>query len=376
MEKETRPPIESLACPYEDCQDYGRTASGNLKVRKVYGRDEIRYLRCISCGREFSERKNTPLWNSKVPEDKAVSVAEHLADGCCSKATARLVKVCPETVRRLRRELGKHAQNFHETRIKEVQVEVLQMDERYGYVGSKGQSLWEGTAIDPKSKLVLALALGKRDEVLVRELMESTRAKLTDPRNLVLMTDGFESYKTLFPEVFGVSYRPARKGDRGRFPGLRYRIPRGLAHVQVVKRRQGSPFVEVELRLAHGSWKRVKEVLEHLGHNTPNVSAVERQNGSARRMNAYLVRKSLAFSRCDESRRSLGWWGTTVQNWCRVQRGLRLPLPEPQGKKLFAQRTPAMTAGLTNRVWSIPELLCSPTYPRQVRPLRACFENP
>ena len=113
MRKETRPPIESLACPYEDCQQYRKSGLENLKVRKVYGRDKIRYLRCTSCSREFSERKRTTLWNSKVPEAKAVAVAEHLADGCSGKATARLVKVYPETVRRLRRELGQHAQNFH-----------------------------------------------------------------------------------------------------------------------------------------------------------------------------------------------------------------------------------------------------------------------
>ena len=82
--------------------------------------------------------------------------------------------------------------------------------------------------------------------------------------------------------------------------------------MQVVKKRQGSPFVGVEVRLAHGSWKRVGKALVYLGHNKPNVSAVERQNGSARRMNALLVRKSLAFARREESRRSLGWWGTTV----------------------------------------------------------------
>ncbi len=195
--------------------------------------------------------------------------------------------------------------------------------------------------------------------------MESSRAKLSNPHDLVLMSDGFESYKTLFPEVFGVPYRPARKGDRGRSPKLRYRIPRGLAHAQVVKKRQGGRVVEVELRLAHGSWKRVDKALVYLGHNQPNVSAVERQNGTARRMNALLVRKSLAFARCEESRKSLGWWTTTVQNWCRVQRGLRVPLPEPQGRKLYQQRTPAMAATLTDLVWSIPELLRYPIYPRR-----------
>ena len=49
--------------------------------------------------------------------------------------------------------------------------------------------------------------------------------------------------------------------------------------------------------MAHGSWKRVQGELERLGHKEPNLSAIERQNGTSRRMNAYLVRRSLAFGR-------------------------------------------------------------------------------
>lgn len=365
METNTRPPIESLACPYDDCQAYGKKDAGNLVVRKVYGRDRLRYLRCRTCGREFSERKNTPLWNSKVAECKAISVAEHLAEGNSAKATARLVGVCTEVVSRLRHKLGQHSQSFHDAHVKDVRAEALEMDERYGYVGSKGQSMWEATAIDPKTKLVLALVLGERNEMLVRELMESTHSKLAEPHDLVLMTDGFESYRTLFPQVFGVPYRPARQGERGRFPALRYRIPRSLAHVQIVKRRQGKRVVEVVLRLAHGSWKRVAAALATLGHQKPNVSAVERQNGTARRMNAYLVRRSLAFARKEVSRRALGWWGVVVYNWCRTQRTLRLPLAEPEGRKLYQPRTPAMAASLANHVWSIAEVLRTPVYPER-----------
>jgi IS1 family transposase/transposase-like protein len=365
MEKNTRPPIESLACPYEDCQSYGKAALGNLRVRKLYGKDCLRYLRCTSCSREFSERKNTPLWNSKVPEAKAISVAEHLADGCSTKATARLVGVGKEVVQRLRSKLGEHGQGFHEERVREVEASCVEMDERYGYVASKEQPLWEAIAIDPKSKLVLALVLGQRNEALAGELMEDTCKRLAHPHDFVLMTDGLKSYKSLFPQVFGIPYRPPRKGSKGRLPKLRYRIPRTLAHVQVVKERQGSRVISVETRLAHGSWKRVQQELDQLGYTTPNLSAVERQNGTSRRMNAYLVRKSLAFARQEPSRTALGWWGTTVQNWCRVQRGLRVLLPQPQGRKQYQQRTPAMAAGLTHRIWTVADVLRCPIYPRR-----------
>jgi len=42
--KSTRPPIESLACVESECDLYGQAGQGNLTVRKVYGKDEIRYL--------------------------------------------------------------------------------------------------------------------------------------------------------------------------------------------------------------------------------------------------------------------------------------------------------------------------------------------
>ncbi len=66
-------------------------------------------------------------------------------------------------------------------------------------------------------------------------------------------------------------------------------------------------------RVAHGSsWKGVERELEKLDYEAPNLSAIERQNGTSRRMNAYLVGKSLAFPRKEESREALGWWSVIV----------------------------------------------------------------
>jgi hypothetical protein len=78
---QTRPQLETLACVNARCESYGQAGRNNLTIRKLYGKDHIRYLRCRECGAEFSERKNTALWNTKVAEEKAVSVAEHLAVG-------------------------------------------------------------------------------------------------------------------------------------------------------------------------------------------------------------------------------------------------------------------------------------------------------
>ena len=91
-------------------------------MRKVYGKDPICYLRCRACSREFSERKNTALFNSKIEESKAIWVAEHLAEGVSTNATSRLVGVSAEAIRRLRRNLGNHSRKFHDERVRGIET--------------------------------------------------------------------------------------------------------------------------------------------------------------------------------------------------------------------------------------------------------------
>lgn len=329
----TRSPLDSLACVNPRCELYGQAGQHNLTVRKVYGADQIRYLRCRVCRCEFSERKQTALWNTKIREAQAVAVAEHLAEGCSMKGTARLVNVDPSTVRRLNQRLGEHGQVFHERQVNDIHLEALEADERYGYATDKGQPLWEAELVDSVSKFVLAHVQGRRNEQLIRHLLQDGASRLRDRHNLLLLTDGEASYASLFPEIFGQPYRPSRRGTRGRRPKVRFRIPRTLAHVQVVKHRAGKRVTHVEIRYTHGSIKRVNQALAQLGYRVPNTSAIERRNGTARRMSAYQVRKSLAFARRADTKIALGWWGVTIYNWGRPHRMLRQPLPEPLGKK-------------------------------------------
>jgi transposase-like protein len=77
---------------------YGCARLDNLAIRKVYGRDGIRLLRCRSCQEEFSERRNTALFNTKVSEAKAEEVIDHLDEGCSVRSTSRLTKVAKATV--------------------------------------------------------------------------------------------------------------------------------------------------------------------------------------------------------------------------------------------------------------------------------------
>src|SRR3954447_26164874 len=80
-----------LACPNPDCSDYGRRGAANLRLHGWSGK--TKRIRCLHCGRDFSERANTPLFGLTSSEDTLAAIAEHLADGCGVRATARLCKV-------------------------------------------------------------------------------------------------------------------------------------------------------------------------------------------------------------------------------------------------------------------------------------------
>lgn len=99
-----------------------------------------------------------------------------------------------------------------------------------------------------------------------------------------------------------------------------------------------------------------------MGYNIPNTSTVERFNGTARRMNAHQVRRSLAFAHRTRTRKAIAGWSATVYNWVREHRSLRQPLAVPEGRKRYQQRTPAMAIGLTERIWTEADILRTPVY--------------
>lgn len=131
-----------LACPNPDCPAYGQRDAGNLRPHGWSGRGHrIRCLRCTSCGRNFSQRTNTPLFGLRTAEDTLVAIARHLAEGTACRATARLCGVSLNTVLRFTARFGKHAERFHNTLVRGVQPTQVQPDEAWAFVGKKRQEL-------------------------------------------------------------------------------------------------------------------------------------------------------------------------------------------------------------------------------------------
>jgi transposase-like protein len=106
--------LSRFCCVSPGCPDYGKRGAGNLTVPMRYGPKQRRLLRCRTCKARFSERKGTPLFDSRLPDEQALAVLRHLADGCGVRQTGRLVGVDKDTVVRYGLRAGGHAGKAHD----------------------------------------------------------------------------------------------------------------------------------------------------------------------------------------------------------------------------------------------------------------------
>jgi transposase-like protein len=129
-----RPSLDTLAWVNAECHLVRQPGQGNLVSRKVYGDDRIRLLRCRRCGEEFSARRGTALFNTKLSEEKAESVLNHLDEGGGVRSTARLVKVSKDAVARLLRMAGWHAERLHDQQVHALTPRALEFEEQWSCV--------------------------------------------------------------------------------------------------------------------------------------------------------------------------------------------------------------------------------------------------
>ena len=107
--------LSKFCCQNPKCADYGKRGAGNLMVNMRYGsQQQLRLLKCRTCRTRFSERKGTPLFDSRLPAEKVIDVLSHLSEGCGVRKTGRLLGVSKDTITRYARLSGGHAQQLHE----------------------------------------------------------------------------------------------------------------------------------------------------------------------------------------------------------------------------------------------------------------------
>ena len=106
--------LDKFCCPNKSCSQYGIRGAKNISVRDTYGPHHTRLLWCRSCNKRFSERRGTIFFDARLPQDKIVSIVEHVVEGNGMRKTSRLLKVGKDTVCRYTQLAGEHSEKLHE----------------------------------------------------------------------------------------------------------------------------------------------------------------------------------------------------------------------------------------------------------------------
>jgi len=211
---------------------------------------------------------------------------------------------------------------------------------------------WDFVALDPDSRLVLSVFVGKRLQDNAEMLLEDVKARLAGVPELIT-SDAWPGYPEVIQEVFGEEYTPPRTGKPGRPAGPRKEIPPGLNYATVHKRREKGRVVEVLTKVVMGA---LAVVLALLGGQKISTSYLERHTATDRHRNARKARKTYCFSKDIEMHEAMTYFTMYSYNFCWAVRTLRKKI----GPRRYRQRTPAMAAGLTDHVWSLREWLAFP----------------
>jgi IS1 family transposase len=250
----------------------------------------------------------------------------------------------------------------------------VQVDEKWGFVFKKEAACdpldpldrlrgddWDHTAVDPESRLLLALVPGKRDGATCERLIHQVHDRTGGRTDLLITSDEHAPYETAIHEVYGVERPRPRHPGPGRPPKPVKVIPADLCYATVRKRREKGRVVEVVRTLVFGTLYLLGALLSRsTASTTINTSFVERNNGTDRHQNARKRRKTYAFSKDLAMHRAASYFVGYSYNFCWAVRTLRSRAPGGS----WQARAPAMAAGLSDHVWTIEEWISYPAKPR------------
>jgi hypothetical protein len=177
-------------------------------------------------------------------------------------------------------------------------------------------------------------------------------------------SDQLPEYRTALLQVYGEWHQRERNGTRGAFPKPRLMPPADLLYARVVKQRKHGAVVAVTTKTVFGTDEAVQVRLATLPTSTAiNTSFVERDNLTLRQHNRRLTRKTNGFSKElvwleKQLWLSLAYYHLVLPH-ASLRRELASPEPSrgPGSQRRWCPVTPAMAAGITDHVWTTPELL-------------------
>jgi large-conductance mechanosensitive channel len=201
---------------------------------------------------------------------------------------------------------------------------------------------------------VIHFVVGRHNQANANALVAGIKRR-SDGHIPLFTSDELKHYDDALLASYGIKQEFPRTGQRGRPRKPSLKAPKTLLYAQVVKRRKKGRVVEITTRVVFGTAKAVAAKLDQSPVSTAiNTSFVERNNLTMRHQNRRLVRKTIAFSKKQESLVQQLHLSFAYYHFVKSHLSLRQKMKRKKQK--YQERTPLMAAGITDHSWTMTEL--------------------
>jgi IS1 family transposase len=270
---------------------------------------------------------------NRLDKAKQNQVVAALVEGCSIRATVRMTGVAKNTIAKLLVELGAACSEYLDKNLVNLNCKRVQVDEIWSFCYAKAKNVtpkiaatnphagdvWTWVAIDADTKLIPSWVIGPRDGVTARIFVNDLANRLAN--RIQLTSDGLNAYLNAVEKAF--------RGD--------------VDYAQLVKIYGDTSEGQKRYSPAECLGCEKKEIVGYPDPAHVSTSYVERQNLTMRMQMRRFTRLTNAFSKKIENHTASVAIHLMHYNFVRIHQTLRV--------------TPAMAAGVTDRLWAIEDLV-------------------
>src|SRR3984957_3530669 len=270
---------------------------------------------------------------NKLDTADRVRVISALVEGCSIRATVRMTGVAKNTIVKLLAEVGTACERYQDRMLRALPCKRVQCDEVWSFCYAKQKNVpadlqgqfgygdvWTWTALCADTKLICCWKVGNRSAFTGYSFIHDLAGRLAN--RIQLTTDGHRVYADAVESAFGID----------------------IDYAMLVKV-YGADHRETEARYSPAGYMGCHSMSITGRPDTAHISTsfVERQNLTMRMQMRRFTRLTNGFSKKVENHKAAVALHFAHYNFVRVHRSLRV--------------TPAMEARVSDRLWSLDELV-------------------